>query len=395
MVFVFPGQGGQWAGMGRELAGCSPVFAGRLGECGRALAPYVGWDLDQVLAGAEGAPGLGRVDVVQPVLWAVMVSLAAVWQAAGVVPDAVVGHSQGEIAAACVAGVLSLADGARVVALRSRALAGLAGRGAMVSVAEPAARVRERLAGWGERLAVAAVNGPAATVVSGEPGAVAELAAVCAAAGVRAGVLPVDYASHSVQVEGIREEVLAALAGIAPGEARIPMISAVTGGWLAGPEAGAGYWFDSLRAPVEFGRAVRVLGEAGHRVFVEVSPHPVLTAAVTGTLEEAAAGSGAGPDAPAPVVVTGTLRRGDGGSGPVAGVAGGGACAGGGGGLGGGAGRRAAGGVADVCVRAAAVLAGAGPGRGGGRAGGGGGGAVLGGGGGRGCGGAVAGAGGG
>ena len=292
VVFVFPGQGGQWEGMGRELAGCSPVFAGRLGECGRALAPYVGWDLDQVLAGAEGAPGLGRVDVVQPVLWAVMVSLAAVWQAAGVMPDAVVGHSQGEIAAACVAGVLSLADGARVVALRSRALAGLAGRGAMVSVAEPAARVRERLAGWGERLAVAAVNGPAATVVSGEPGAVAELAAVCAAAGVRAGVLPVDYASHSVQVEGIREEVLAALAGIAPGEARIPMISAVTGGWLAGPEAGAGYWFDSLRAPVEFGRAVRVLGEAGHRVFVEVSPHPVLTAAVTGTLEEAAAGSG-------------------------------------------------------------------------------------------------------
>ena len=137
VVFVFPGQGGQWAGMGRDLAAASPVFAGRLAECGRALAPYVGWDLGQVLAGADGAPGLDRAEVMHQALWAVMVSLAAVWQAAGVVPDAVVGHSQGEIAAACVAGILPLEDAARVVALRSRALMALAGRGGMVSVARP------------------------------------------------------------------------------------------------------------------------------------------------------------------------------------------------------------------------------------------------------------------
>ena len=117
--------------------------------CGRRWRRLWIGRLEEVLRGVEGAPGLERVDVVQPVLWAVMVSLAAVWQAAGVVPDAVVGHSQGEIAAACVAGVLSLEDGARVVALRSRALAGLAGRGGMVSVAELGAGVRERLAGLG------------------------------------------------------------------------------------------------------------------------------------------------------------------------------------------------------------------------------------------------------
>ena len=309
VVFVFPGQGGQWAGMGRDLAAASPVFAGRLAECGRALAPYVDWDLGQVLAGADGAPGLDRADVVQPALWAVMVSLAAVWQAAGVVPDAVVGHSQGEIAAACVAGILSLEDAARVVALRSRALMALAGRGGMVSVAEPAARVRERIGRWGDRLAVAAVNGPAATVICGDPAALAELAAACAAAGVRARPVPVDYASHSAQVEEIREEILAALAGVTPGPALIPMISAMTGRWLDGLEPEAGYWYESLRAPVEFGRAVRVLGDAGHRVFVEVSPHPVLTAAITETVEDAADG-----DAPAPVV-TGTLRREDGGPG--------------------------------------------------------------------------------
>jgi acyl transferase domain-containing protein len=184
-VFVFPGQGGQWAGMGRELAAGSPVFAARLAECGRALAGYVDWDPQEVLAGAEGAPSLDRADVIQPLLWAVMVSLAATWQAAGVAPDAVAGHSQGEIAAAVVAGILSLEDGAAVVALRSRALTALAGQGGMISVAEPVARVRGRLAPWGARLAVAAVNGPATVVISGDVDALAELAAACAAEGVR------------------------------------------------------------------------------------------------------------------------------------------------------------------------------------------------------------------
>src|ERR1035438_8732413 len=106
VVFVFPGTGAQWAGMGRELAAASPVYAARLAECGQALAPWVDWSLADVLAGAPGAPGLERADVVQPALWAVMVSLAAVWRAAGITPDAVVGHSQGEIAAATVAGIL-------------------------------------------------------------------------------------------------------------------------------------------------------------------------------------------------------------------------------------------------------------------------------------------------
>ena len=310
VVFVFPGQGGQWAGMARELTECSPVFAARLAECGRALAPYVDWSLEDVIAGAPGAPGLDRVDVVQPALWAVMVSLAALWQAAGVDPDAVAGHSQGEIAAATVAGVLSVEDGAKVVALRSRALRALAGRGGMISVAEPAARVRERLAPWGERLSVAAVNGPAATVVSGDSAAVGEFAAACAAAGVRTKPVPVDYASHCAQVESIREEILAALAEVTPGPAQIPVISAMTGEFLHGPEVGAGYWYDSLRQPVEFDRAVRVLAGSGYRVFVEVSPHPVLAAAVSEAVEDAA-GSAA---APVTVTVTGTLRRDDGGA---------------------------------------------------------------------------------
>ncbi|MBL7518180.1 type I polyketide synthase, partial [Frankia sp. CNm7] len=141
-VFVFPGQGSQWAGMAVQLLERSPVFAERLGACEDALAPYVDWSLRQVL---RGGADLERVDVVQPALWAVMVSLAALWRSHGVEPDAVIGHSQGEIAAACVAGALSLDDGARVVALRSQAIRDIAGNGGMASVPLPADEVRARL----------------------------------------------------------------------------------------------------------------------------------------------------------------------------------------------------------------------------------------------------------
>ena len=167
------------AGMAAELLDASPVFAARMAECQQALAPHVNWDLDQVIRGAAGAPGLDKADVVQPALWAVMVSLAALWQAAGITPDVVAGHSQGEIAAACVAGVLSLADGAMVVAVRSRVLGVLAGRGAMAAIEEPQQKVAARLGALpGPGLvSVAAVNGPGQAVVAGDPDAVAALVA--------------------------------------------------------------------------------------------------------------------------------------------------------------------------------------------------------------------------
>ncbi|WP_336924241.1 type I polyketide synthase, partial [Streptomyces sp. JWR5-1] len=302
-VFVFPGQGAQWAGMAVELLDSSPVFAARMAECAAALEPHVDWSLLDVVRGEPGAPGLDRVDVVQPVLWAVMVSLAEVWRAHGVEPAAVLGHSQGEIAAAAVAGVLSLADAARVVALRSRAITALAGHGGMVSVAQSADRVRERITAWDGRISLAAVNGPSSVVVSGDPGALEELLAACERDEIRARRVEVDYASHSAHVEAIEDELARLLDGITPQPGSVTVYSSLTGAELDGTEMDAAYWYRNLRETVEFEQATRTALTAGHTLFVEVSPHPVLALGLQGTIE----------DAGVEAATVGTLRRDHGG----------------------------------------------------------------------------------
>nr|WP_086665419.1 type I polyketide synthase [Lentzea kentuckyensis] len=294
-VLVFPGQGAQWRGMGRRLLETSAVFSESIAACEEALRPYVDWSLTEVLREAED---LGEVDVVQPVSWAVMVSLASVWRSHGVVPAAVLGHSQGEIAAACVAGVLSIEDGARIVALRSQAIKRvLSGKGAMAFVgASP-----EVVAGRAGALSVAAVNGPASVVVSGDPGEIDEFLEGCRADGIHVKRIPVDYASHSAQVEALADELAEALAGVTARQGEVPWLSTVTARWVDPAALDAGYWFDNLRNTVRLHEAVEVLAEQGHGVFIECGPHPVLTIGVRDTLE--AAGVNA--------AVLGTLRQDD------------------------------------------------------------------------------------
>ncbi|MFF2808233.1 type I polyketide synthase [Streptomyces sp. NPDC058000] len=304
-VLLFPGQGTQWTGMATGLLESSPVFAGHMAACQDAMAPYVDWNLGDVLTDADA---LLRVDVVQPALWAVMVSLAGLWRAHGVRPAAVVGHSQREIAAATVAGALSLDDGARIVTLRSRALRALSGTGRMLSVGLPRAAVEESMARWGEDLSVAAVNGPRSTVVSGTVQAVEQFAAALVAEDIRATLLPVDYASHSAQVELLRAELRELLAPVTPMAAEVPFHSTVTGGPVDTTGLDADYWYRNLRATVEFEATVRGLVAAGHTTFLESSPHPVLAGGVRQILENHQEDHDGGG------VVLETLKRDDGGA---------------------------------------------------------------------------------
>ncbi|MET7855577.1 acyltransferase domain-containing protein, partial [Streptomyces avermitilis] len=304
IAMLFGGQGTHWEGMAQELLDSLPVFAQQMSDCAQALEPHLDWSLLDVLRGAPDAPPLQRVDVVQPVLFAVMVSLAALWRSYGVHPDAVAGHSQGEIAAAYVAGVLSLDDAARVTALRSQALAALAGQGAMASVGLPAEKLEPRLAAWGDRLVIAAVNGARSAVVSGEPEAVDALVEELSREDVPARRLMVDWASHSPQVEAIQGRLLELLAPIRPRPGDVPFYSTVTGERIDGTELDADYWYRNLRQVVRFRDATQALVRDGHTVFIEACPHPAVAVGVQETLDEMG---------DLDSLVVGSLRRGEGG----------------------------------------------------------------------------------
>ncbi|MEU4493204.1 thioester reductase domain-containing protein [Streptomyces sp. NPDC023998] len=301
-VFVFPGQGSQWPAMAQELLDASEVFAARIAECAKALEPYIDWSLEDVLRGAEGAASLERLDVVQPALFAVMVSLAELWRSYGVEPAAVVGHSQGEVAAAYVAGALSLDDAARVVALRSIIALKLQGTGGMGAVGLPREEVAARLEPWEGRLSIAVENGPSSVLVAGDPDALGEFIAQCKADGARTKRFPTDFASHSAQVERVKQELLAALAPVRPQQGTVPFFSTVTCDWVETTRLDAEYWYTNLRGTVEFARSAQALAEQGHGIFVEISPHPVLISHLQENL-----GDG--------TVLTGTLRRDEGGIG--------------------------------------------------------------------------------
>ncbi|WP_283781933.1 type I polyketide synthase [Streptomyces kronopolitis] len=297
-VFVFPGQGAQWVGMARELAATAPVFRDKLAECARELRPFVDFELDDVLSGALP---LERVEVIQPALFAVMVSLAELWRSNGVTPAAVVGHSFGEIAAVTAAGALTLADGARLVAAVSKALARLQGNGEMVAVALPAEQVTALVDEWDLDLDIAVVNGPGSTVVAGTTESATTLLERLRARDVRAALLPIGIAGHSWRMEPAHEYLVREAAAVRPRATRIPVYTSTTTDPLDTGALDAEHWFLSLREPARFQQVIEELLGQGHRVFVEMSPHPVLTLPI----EETAAHLGR------EVVVLDTMRRDD------------------------------------------------------------------------------------
>jgi hybrid polyketide synthase/nonribosomal peptide synthetase FtdB len=275
LAFVFSGQGSQWHAMGRELQRQEPVFRATLEQCDLALRPFVDWSLLEQLAADEQTSRLSEIDVLQPALFALQVALANLWQAWGVRPDAVVGHSMGEVAAAHIAGALTLEDAARVITARSRLLRRLRGLGGMAVVGLSAADTARALEPYKGRLSIAGSNSPQSTVVAGDVSAMRDLAAKLEAHGDFCSLVNVDVASHSPQTAPLGSELRSALEGLEPRPVTLPFVSTVTGSVFDRP-LDAAYWARNLAEPVNFTAAIAELARSGHTAFLEISPHPVL-----------------------------------------------------------------------------------------------------------------------
>ncbi|MFJ2767085.1 SDR family NAD(P)-dependent oxidoreductase [Streptomyces sp. NPDC087300] len=298
-AFVFPGQGSQWERMGQELFRESPLFAEVIERCAKALDPHIDWDLVAVFTGEAGDTWMTRIDMLQPALWAMSLGLAELWRAAGVESDVVLGHSQGEITAATLAGILTYEDAALVMARRSAIARRTSGRGRMLAVDLSREAALAALEGFEDSVSLAVHNGPSSCVLSGDEESVLMLRELLEADGTYCRLVNVDYASHSPQMDELHEDLLAALDPAEPRAGSVQLMSTVRREILDGPEMTAAYWVENLRSPVQFADAMTALLDSDVTHVVEISPHPVLAPAI-----EQLAAAGAEP----PVVLT-TLRR--------------------------------------------------------------------------------------
>jgi acyl transferase domain-containing protein/acyl carrier protein len=285
VVFVFPGQGSQWLGMARQMLADSSVFRASLEACDRAVREESGFSVLEELAAGPERSHLDQIDVVQPMLFSIQVALAAVWRSWGIAPAAVVGHSMGEVAAAHVAGILSLEDAAAVICRRSRLLRRTRGQGAMAVVDLSMSQAQAATAGYEDRLSVAVSNSSRSTVLSGDPAALDEVIAALERDEVFCRRVKVDVASHSPQMDALRGDLVEALRGVRPRPGLVPLYSTVTAQLADGTLMGAEYWARNLREPVMFSTAVGKLVAEGHSAFVELSAHPILLPAIQQELQ--------------------------------------------------------------------------------------------------------------
>ncbi|MCV7195507.1 sulfolipid-1 biosynthesis phthioceranic/hydroxyphthioceranic acid synthase [Mycobacterium angelicum] len=280
-VWIFSGQGSQWAAMGTDLLASEPVFAATIAAIEPLIAQESGFSVTEAMTAPQTVTGIDRV---QPTLFAMQVALAATMRSYGITPGAVIGHSLGEVAAAVVAGALSLEDGVRVICRRSALCTRIRGIGAMAAVELPAQQVREELAKRGVRdVVIAVVASPQSTVIGGAIQTVRDLVAAWEDRDVLAREVAVDVASHTPQVDSILDELSRVLADVTPLAPQVPYYSATLFDPRERPVCDARYWSDNLRHTVRFSAAVRAALEDGYRVFGELSPHPLLTRAVDQT----------------------------------------------------------------------------------------------------------------
>ncbi len=280
VVFVFSGQGGQWLGMGRQLLAQDSLFRKTIEECETAFQPYVDWSLRAQITASKADSLMEETDVFQPCIFAIQTALAVSLRARGVVPDVVIGHSMGEVAAAYISGALSLADAARVICIRSQLMRRMSGKGAVAVVGLAFEAADALLDNYRDRLAISVINSPTSTVLSGDTEALEEVLSGLRDQNIFVRAVNMNVAAHSPQMDALRPELVAALRDIHPQTASIPLYSTVTGEPADGRSFDAAYWGKNLRQPVQFAAATTRLLADGYTVFIECGPHPVLLLAI-------------------------------------------------------------------------------------------------------------------
>lgn len=284
VAFVFPGQGAQWLGMGRGLYRYEQVFRAQIQACERAIAAHGGFSVIEQLFASPECARLDEVAVVQPLIFALQTALAELWRSWGVEPAAVVGHSMGEVAAAYVAGALSLDDAALVICARSRLVRERAELGAMALIDMGPSALSAELSAY-PGLAIAAINGPSALLVSGVPREMDELLANLESRGIFCRRILVDYASHCAQMDALLEPLRQRLTGVTARAGQVPMHSTVDNHVIDGSACNADYWARNLRQPVMFHDRIAAMAERGINVFIEINAHPAMTLSLRSTLE--------------------------------------------------------------------------------------------------------------
>ena len=299
LAFVFSGMGPQWWGMGRQLMAQEPVFRDTIERGDALLRPHADWSLLAELARDETTSRVGEADLAQVTSFAIQAGLVEVWKHWGVVPDAVLGHSAGEMGAVYAAGVLTLDECIVLAYHRSRLQARATGKGRMLAVGITAAAAAELIAPYGAAVAIAAINAPSSLTLSGDAEALEAIHGLLQERQAFSRFVPVVVPYHSAHMDPIREELLASLAALRPRASAVRIASEVTGDWIPGEAIDAAYWWRNVREPVRFADGVARLAEAGCTTFLELGAHPVLAAA----LSECLAAAGARP------TVLASLRR--------------------------------------------------------------------------------------
>jgi len=276
LAFAFAGMGPQWWGMGRQLMHEEPLFRHVLEECDQLLRPLSKWSLMDELTADETNSRVGDADVTQVANCAIQIALTALWKSWGIIPDAVVGHSAGEMAAAHAAGVLSMSDALRVAFHRGRLLHRATGKGTMLALGMSHSQAASAIRGYENCVSIAAINSPTSVTLSGDAEALQEIAQNVEQQQLFCRFLPTRVPYHSPQIDSSRGELLESLAGLDPHESTIPIVSEVTGSFASGRAFDGSYWWRNAREPVQFAAAIDQLIEAGYELFLEISPHPVL-----------------------------------------------------------------------------------------------------------------------